>query len=247
MRLTPNVRRHSRLGFLLAAVFLLVTGSHLHAQMGFLKKRNKPTAQQKSLDDYLARVKVLASEPHTTGSLWSPTSLLGVSASDYKARHVGDLLIVRVVDNFSATTNGSIQAQRTFNATSGIGSSLIGNAVTANALTNLFAPSSTQNLNGKGQSALSSTLSLNISGHVVDELPNGVLVVEAVRDLTVGNDRQTIVLHGLVRPLDIAQDNSISSSSIANLEAEVQGKGAVADSIHQPNVVIRTLLKIVGF
>jgi flagellar basal body L-ring protein FlgH len=74
-----------------------------------------------------------------------------------------------------------------------------------------------------------------------------VLVVEAVRDLTVGNDRQTIIIHGLVRPLDIASDNSVASSSVDNLEGQVQGKGTVADSIRQPNVVIRALLKILDF
>ncbi len=37
------------------------------------------------------------------------------------------------------------------------------------------------------------------------------------------------------------------SSSVANLEAEIRGKGLVADSIRQPNVVIRTLLKILNF
>jgi flagellar L-ring protein precursor FlgH len=168
------------------------------------------------------------------------------TASDYKARRSGDLLIIRVVDNFSATTNGAAQAQRTFNASSGI-SGLFGNLKAANSLQNLFSPTSTQNLNGKGQSALSSTLSLNLAGRVVEALPNGVMVVEARRDLTVGNDRQTIVLRGLVRPGDIASDGSVLSSNIANLEAEVHGKGVVADAIHQPNPVVRALLKILGF
>ena len=72
-------------------------------------------------------------------------------------------------------------------------------------------------------------------------------MVEAVRDMTVGNDRQTIVLRGLVRPGDIAPDGSVLSSNISNLEAEIRGKGAVADAIHQPNVVVRALLKVLGF
>jgi flagellar L-ring protein precursor FlgH len=65
--------------------------------------------------------------------------------------------------------------------------------------------------------------------------------------LTVGNDHQTIVLRGLVRPGDIASDGSVFSSSVANLEAEIRGKGIVADSIREPNVVIRALLKILNF
>jgi len=229
------------------AVLLLISWNVAEARPSFLKKKPAVSPSQASLQDYLARVQTLSAAPRTTGSLWAPNSALSVSASDNKARHAGDLLIIRVVDNFSATTNGSEQAQRAFNASSGVSSSLIGSPVTTSRLQNLFAPTSTQSLNGKGQSALSSTLSLSLSGHVVEELPNGVLVVEAVRDLTVGNDRQTIVVHGLVRPLDIAADNSVASSSISNLEAQVQGKGVVADSIREPNAVVRTLLKIFNF
>jgi flagellar L-ring protein precursor FlgH len=226
---------------------LLIASGSLHAQMKYLKGQSRPTQVQTSLDDYLTRVRALAVEQqHTTGSLWSPSSLMSVTASDYKARQTGDLLVIRVVDNFSATTNGSIGAQRTFNATSGV-SSFLGKLNSTNSLQSLFSPTSTQNLNGKGQSALSSTLSLHLAARVVETLPNGVLVVEAVRDLTVGNDRQTIVLHGLVRPGDIASDNSVASSAIANLEAQVHGKGAVADAIHRPNIVVRFLLKVLGF
>ena len=232
--------------FLVFALGLVVPNG-LTAQMKFLNKKPKATEVQTSLDDYLKRAREVAGEDeHTTGSLWSPLARMSNTASDYKARRTGDLLTIRVVDNFSATNNGSAQGQRTFNASSGV-SAFLGNLGPANRLQNLFSPTSTQNLNGKGQSALSSTLSLNLAGRVVEALPNGVLVVEAVRDLTVGNDRQTIVLRGLVRPGDIAPDGSVLSSAVSNLEAEIRGKGVVADSIHQPNLVIRTLLKVLGF
>jgi len=242
--------RHSRLkAHALFALWIVLapSSSALQARVGFPKKKPKPSPIQTSLQDYLSRVQALAAEPRTTGSLWMPSSILAVSSSDYKARHVGDLVIIRVTDNFSATSNGSEAAQRTFNTTSGVSTGLLSSPVTATRLSNLFSPTSTENLSGKGQAALSSTVSLNISGHVVAELPNGVLVVEAVRDLTLGEDKQTIILHGLVRTLDIASDNSVSSSSVDNLEAEVSGKGIVANSIRQPNVVVRTLLKIFDF
>jgi flagellar L-ring protein precursor FlgH len=226
---------------------LLATPNRAFAQLRFFKRQAKPSQVQESLNDYLKRVHTpLADEERTTGSLWSPLATLSNTASDYKAHRTGDLLIIRVVDNFSATNNGSIQGQRAFSASSGV-SAFLGKLGSNNSLQNLFSPTSTQNLNGKGQSALSSTISLNLAGRVVEALPNGVLVVEAVRDFTVGNDRQTIVLRGLVRPGDIASDGSVPSTNVSNLEAEVQGKGAVADSIHQPNAIIRGLLKILGF
>jgi flagellar L-ring protein precursor FlgH len=218
-----------------------------HGQFKFPKIRSKPTQIQTSLDDYLKRVHALdAQPPRTTGSLWFPSAPMTETASDYKARHTGDLLVIRVVDRFSATASGTGSQQRAFSASSGI-SSFMGKLPATNSLQNLFSPTSAETLSGKGASALASTLSLNFAGRVVEALPNGVLVVEAVRDLTVGNDHQTIVLRGLVRPGDIASDGSVLSSSVANLEAEIRGKGIVADSIREPNVVIRALLKILNF
>jgi flagellar L-ring protein precursor FlgH len=102
-------------------------------------------------------------------------------------------------------------------------------------------------MDGKGASTMSSNLQLNLAGRVVRVMPNGVMVVEATRDFTVGNDRQTVVLRGLVRPGDVATDNSVLSSSITSLELQIKGKGAVADATSQPNIVIRTLLKLLTF
>jgi len=231
-----------------AMAVLLFAPYALPAQANLLKKKGpKQTQVQNSLDDYLKRVHAMDIEPpRTTGSLWFPAAPLAMTASDYKARQAGDLIIIRVVDNFSASTNGSGQSQRAFTASSGV-SSFLGNIPATSRWQNLFSPTSSETLNGKGQSALTSNLSLNLAGRVVEALSNGVLVVEAARDLAVGSDRQTIVIRGLVRPGDIASDGSVLSSSIANLEAQIRGKGLVADAMQQPNVVIRTLMKILSF
>jgi len=247
MNVLHRMRRNAGSRLFLVSLLILLASKGLPAQMKFPKGEKKPSQMQTSLNDYLTRVRSLGgAEQRTTGSLWAPSSTMSATASDYKARHTGDLLVIRVVDNFSATNNGSAAGQRTFSASSGVGA-FFGTIPAASRWQNLFSPTSTQNLAGKGQSALSSTLLLNLAGRVVEALPNGVLVVEAVRDMTVGNDRQTIVLRGLVRPGDVASDGSVLSSSIGNLEAEIHGKGVVADSIHQPNIVVRTLLKILGF
>ncbi len=247
MRFKTQAMRIARLNTLAAIMCWFFMPHVSNAQPSTFKKKSKPTQLQTSTADYLTRVHGLDSEPpRTMGSLWFPAAPMTETAGDYKARHTGDLLIIRVVDNFSATANGTGSQQRSFNASSGIGG-FLGTIGAGNGLQNLFSPTSAENLSGKGSSTLASTLSLNFAGRVVETLPNGVLVVEAVRDLTVGNDRQTIILHGLVRPGDVASDGSVLSSAVANLEAEIRGKGLVADSIRQPNVVVRTLLKILNF
>ncbi len=112
---------------------------------------------------------------------------------------------------------------------------------------NLLAANSNTALDGKGSSTMSSNLQLNLAGRVVEVMPNGVLVVEAARDFTVGNDRQTVVLRGLVRPGDIAPNNSVVSSAITSLELEIKGKGSVADASARPNILVRTVLKLLTF
>jgi flagellar L-ring protein precursor FlgH len=124
---------------------------------------------------------------------------------------------------------------------------LLGKIGPSNALQNMFNANSTTALDGKGASTMSSSLNLNLSGRVVDVLPNGVLVIEAVRDFTVGNDRQTVTLRGLVRPGDVSTSNTVLSTQVTSVELSIKGKGAVADATARPNAVVRLLLKVLSF
>jgi flagellar L-ring protein FlgH len=78
-------------------------------------------------------------------------------------------------------------------------------------------------------------------------LPSGLLVVEAERELNMNNEKQTILIRGLVRTGDIGPNDTIASTSIANMELEMKGKGVLSDGTRQPNIVIRTLLRILNF
>jgi|SRR5271165_507193 len=209
--------------------------------------KRKPDPVTSSLQDYLASVRVVTDAPPATpGSLWVGTSRLAVLAADYKARNKGDLVVIHLSDTFTANTAGENQQSRAFTSNSAI-TGLIGTIGAKNRLQNLFNANSGNTLDGKGASTLSSNVTLNFSAQVVETLPNGILVVQGARDISVGNDRQTVILRGLVRPGDLAPDNSIFSASVSNLQVEIKGKGAVADVTRQPNIVIRTLLRLFSF
>jgi flagellar L-ring protein FlgH len=209
------------------------------------KDKSKPAST--SLDDYLKRAQAATpDQPTTAGSLWVPTGLLAGASSDYKARGVGDLITVRLVDTFAANTSGENSTSRQF-ATKSAVTGLLGQLGPSNSLQNLFNANSATTLDGKGASTMKSNLQLVIAGRVVQVMPNGVMVIEAVRDFTVGNDRQTVVLRGLVRPGDVAIDNTILSSAVSSMELEIKGKGSVADATSRPNIVVRTLLKLLSF
>src|SRR5438477_4540716 len=178
------------------------------------KIKRKPAAPN-ALDSYLMNARAMnPPAPATIGSLWVATGPLATLSADFKARNPGDTLVIHLVDNFSAVTTGENKQSRQFATNSAI-TGLLGTIGARNRLQNLFAGNSATNLDGKGQSTLSSTLSVNLAAQVVEVLPNGMLVVQAARDILVGNDRQTVLVRGIVRPGDIAPDNSIGSSSIS--------------------------------
>jgi len=236
-----NISRGTSTAILMA---ILVLSS---SAFGKNKVSDKSKPASTSLDQYLKRVQSsMPEQPTTLGSLWVPTGLLAGASTDYKARAIGDLITVRLVDSFAANTSGENSTSRQFDTKSAV-TGLLGQLGPNNSLQNLFNANSATTLDGKGASTMSSTLQLVIAGHVVQVMPNGVMVIEAVRDFTVGNDRQTVVLRGLVRPGDVAIDNSILSSAVSSMELEIKGKGSVADASSRPNIVVRTLLKLLSF
>ena len=63
----------------------------------------------------------------------------------------------------------------------------------------------------------------------------------------VNSERQSIVLRGLIRPVDVTPANTIRSDQISDLSLEVNGKGIVGDAIKRPNIIYRTLLAFLPF
>lgn len=213
------------------------------------KKEKDPAGvvQHESLDQYLKRMQTGTAAPlaASLGSLWVDSGRLASLSSDYKALHTGDLITILVVQDTTANNAGSVSAARNFSASSGI-SGLAGHIKTSG-VTSLFSPTSAQSLAGKGQAATTSTIRTSLSGRVVAVLPGGNLVVEAERQLTMNNEKQVLLLRGLVRPGDVGPENSVTSNSIANLEFELKGKGVISDGNRPPNLLVRTILKVVGF
>jgi flagellar L-ring protein precursor FlgH len=227
--------------FLLAVVFV----SPLYAKEK--DKKNSGTIQRESLDQYLQRMQQTPSAPRipSTGSLWMDGGRLTDLSSDYKARHVGDLITISVVQNITATNAGTVSSTRNLSASSGI-SALPAQLKTAN-VASLFSPTSAYSLAGKGQAATTSSLITSLAGRVVAVLPSGALVIEAERELTMNNERQTVLLRGMVRPGDVAPNGVVASNAIGNLELELKGKGVISEGNRPPNVIVRAILRIVGF
>ena len=241
-----------------ALLLTLFTASNLKAQAPMTTAPAKPIPNARSLtagsdpaavslEAYLTRVrldnKAVQASP---GAIWTDAGRLTRMSTDVRAMRPHDLISVVVSENLAASTDGTVKSSRASNASSGI-SGLIGTLHAANALQNLVNQNSSAGLNAQGASATNSSLATTLGGQVVEVLPNGMLVIEAARQVEFSQQMQTIVLRGLVRPEDISQENQVMSTAISSLEVQVRGKGIINDYTRRQNVLVRLLEKVLVF
>jgi flagellar L-ring protein precursor FlgH len=227
----------------------LSTVSSLPAQIDAIHKaiEPKPNVAAASLSSYLERVRAENSNIQAApGSIWIDSGRLTRMVTDVRAMRPHDLVSVVVSESLAASTDGTVKNSRASNASSAI-SGLIGTLHTGNALQNLVNQTSSSGLNAQGTSATNSSLSTTFGGQVIEVLPNGMLVIEAARQVEFSQQTQTIILRGLVRPEDISQQNQVLSTAISSLELEVRGKGIINDYTHRQNVLVRLLEKVLIF
>jgi flagellar L-ring protein FlgH len=211
------------------------------------RDKNK-NARKDTLADYVRRMSgpnASGPAPSSLGSLWVDNGRLANMVADYKASRVGDLVTINITQSLSSTNTGNVATTRTFAASSGI-TALPGH-ISTSGVANLFSPNSSQALTGKGQAGSTTALTTTLTGRVAALLPSGTLVVEAERQVTMNDQKETVILRGLVRPGDLDATNTVASNSVGNLEVEVKGKGVISDSVARPNPLIRWLLKIFDF
>jgi flagellar L-ring protein FlgH len=205
------------------------------------------TPPETALSAYIQRVRAQqAAEVRSSGSIWSTEGRLVRLGTDAKAVRLHDVVSIVVTESLAASTDGQVKNSRASNANSGL-TGLIGKLKTANALQNLVGMTAASGLTAQGQSTTNSSLATTFGAEVVDVLPNGMLVVQATRQLTFSQQTQLIRLRGLVRPEDVSSQNEVQSTAMTDLELEVTGKGIVNDSTYRQNPLVRLLERLLIF
>ena len=91
---------------------------------------------------------------------------------------------------------------------------------------------------GDGNTTRNGDLSGSVAVRVAREMPNGDLFLEGTKLVRVNNEQYHLYVSGLVRRADIAQDNSIRSSYVADAEIEFTGRGVLSDN-QKPGLLTR--------
>jgi len=173
----------------------------------------------------------------TPGSIWPGETSRNTLFVDLRARNVGDIVTVRVIEKTSAIKEASTSTSRASSSDIGINAAfgLPTNFGMRNFLGqgNAFDPSIEQSydnsFDGTGTTKRSGELSAIITTRVVDILPNGNLVLEGKKDTIVNNELQYMVVSGIARTEDISEDNSVPSYLLSDARIEYSGKGVLAD------------------
>lgn len=187
-----------------------------------------------------------------TGSLWAENGgSLNEMFANAKARRVGDIVTIRIVENSSATNKATTDTKRDTSMSLGLTSffNLEDKFPTGSKFFNPFSPveSSYQGkFKGAGTTVRSGDLEAFISARIVQILPNGDYFIVGNREVRVNNENQVITLTGVVRPRDISGDNVIQSTYIADAKISYSGSGVVNDQ-QRPGWLARILDNIWPF
>lgn len=165
-------------------------------------------------------------------SVW-PAESVGMVA-DRKASHTGDILTVVVQESATASSTQNKQSSRKSSVNDAVGQFIFPPAISGlgthgGQLPSIQLAGQSSNTGG-GQVSNSQSLSSQAAVLVTDVLPNGNMVIEGVRLVSFSGETQYVVLHGLVRPDDIASNNTVLSSNIAEARVEFVNKGTLVDA-----------------
>lgn len=146
------------------------------------------------------------------------------------ARHVGDVVTIVLNEATNAQKSATTKTQKSTNDTLP-GMSLFGSPVTIRGASVLSGTvNDASKFDGEGNSAQSNSLTGYITTTVARVLPNGNLYIKGEKKIWINQGQENVVLSGVIRPVDLAPDNTISSSRVANARITYGGKGAINDA-----------------
>lgn len=172
--------------------------------------------------------------PAPSASLFRTGS--GAFFRDQRAGRVGDILTVRINIADKAAVDNSTSRSRVGAEKSGVAALLGLQAPLAKLLPGAVDPaklvdtSSTSTSNGAGNTSRSETINMTIAATVVGVMPNGNLLIRGKQEVRVNFELRELVVSGMVRPEDIARDNSIRHSQIAEARISYGGRGQLTDA-----------------
>lgn len=155
-----------------------------------------------------------------------PKSLYG----GVQARSVGDLISIIMDETITITNSVGYSSKKGSSTTDNF--SQFFNTVLGKHLINdnLGTFGGTNTVTNTGASSNKIAFGDKIAVQVVQQMPNGNLVVQGKKTLVSGNERSDLIVTGIVDPRWITSSGTIYSKYVANLQFAMSGRGSVSRS-----------------
>ncbi|HEX4878212.1 MAG TPA: flagellar basal body L-ring protein FlgH [Limnobacter sp.] len=179
-----------------------------------------------------------------TGSLYNPVTYRPLF-EDQRARFVGDILTIQILEQINAAQTNSMSASRSDSAS--IDVPLIQGFFGNRDLRALNAQASSEkDFSGQGESRAANNLTGTITVSVSGVLPNGNLQVVGEKQIGTNRDVEYLKFSGVVNPTTILPGNVVPSTKVADARLEYRGKG-VLDSATTMGWLSRFFLTVLPF
>ncbi len=167
--------------------------------------------------------------PDDAASLWRPGSR--AFFKDQRAANVGDILTILVNITDAADVEDGTNATRTGSENLGVPNlfGLTSKLKLLSANPTLVDTTSTNGNTSTGVIKRNETVTLRLAGLVTQVLPNGNLVVTARQEVRVNSELRVLSVCGIVRPQDIASDNTVTHDRLAEARISYGGEGQLTD------------------
>ncbi len=172
---------------------------------------------------------VAATPPPSNGSIFQASQYRPLF-EDYRARLVGDVITVQIVEKVSATQKSTSSIDKTGGLSAGVTAipGIAANSFTAARAT--IGATAANTFAGKGSTENSNDFSGTITATVIEVLPNGHLIIAGEKQIGVNHNVDVLRFSGQVDPRSILSGNSVPSAQVANVRIEQRGRGAQADA-----------------
>ena len=171
--------------------------------------------------------------PLEANSLWRRGSR--AFFKDQRASQVGDIVTVLVNIADAANLQNQSNEGRTGDESLGVPNvfgfeaalpRILSRAVNAK---QLVSASSSGKATGAGQIKRNEAVTLRLAGVVTQVLPNGNLAIAARQEVRVNSELRTLLVSGVIRPQDIASDNTVQHDRLAEARISYGGRGQLTD------------------
>lgn len=172
--------------------------------------------------------------PQSPGSLWRGDGAGEMLFADARAFRVNDVLVVEIEEKADARRAADTDLERQSDVEAKLDAflGLVSRLQAAGVDPSLKTSAGTA-FTGEGRTARSERVEATVPAVVRKVLPNGNLFIEGHRVVLVNDEEQHFYISGVVRPIDIDQNDSVKSSRVADAEIEFTGRGVLTDNQRQ--------------